>query len=110
METLIKWLENRIEVCLEDKDLQREHWAFCQVLRKTRDLGLTWISVTERLPEDNQKVMVSCEHGVTMAEFREFDNGNVLWLAVVNIGTYEDSSWAKSVTHRKPIEQAPHAV
>ena len=37
----IKWLENKIEVCLEDKDLQREHWAFCQALKKYRELALT---------------------------------------------------------------------
>ena len=41
MEEYIKWLENKIEVCLEDKDLQREHWAFCQALKKYRELALT---------------------------------------------------------------------
>lgn len=40
MEDYIKWLENKIEVCLEDKDLQREHWAFCQALKKCRELAL----------------------------------------------------------------------
>jgi hypothetical protein len=40
MEKYIKWLENKIEVCLEDKDLQREHWAFCQALKKYRELAL----------------------------------------------------------------------
>lgn len=40
MEDYIKWLENKIEVCLEDKDLQREHWAFCQALKKYRELAL----------------------------------------------------------------------
>lgn len=37
MEEYIKWIENKIEVCLEDKDLQREHWAFCQALKKFRE-------------------------------------------------------------------------
>jgi hypothetical protein len=41
MKEYIKWLENKIEVCLEDKDLQREHWAFCQALKKYRELALT---------------------------------------------------------------------
>lgn len=41
MEEYIKWLENKIEVCLEDKDLQREHWAFCQALKKYRELSLS---------------------------------------------------------------------
>jgi hypothetical protein len=40
MEEYIKWLENKIEVCLEDKDLQRERWAFCQALKKYRELAL----------------------------------------------------------------------
>jgi len=40
MEEYIKWLENKIEVCLEDKDLQREHWAFCQALSKYREVAL----------------------------------------------------------------------
>lgn len=40
MEEYIEWLENKIEVCLEDKDLQREHWAFCQALKKYRELAL----------------------------------------------------------------------
>jgi len=40
MDDYIKWLENKIEACLEDKDLQREHWAFCQALKKYRELAL----------------------------------------------------------------------
>ena len=48
MEEYIKWLENKIEVCLEDKDLQREHWAFCQALKKYRELALTIPDVVVR--------------------------------------------------------------
>lgn len=40
MEEYIKWLENKIEFCLEDKDLQREHWAFCQALSKYHEVSL----------------------------------------------------------------------
>lgn len=29
-----KWLEVQIEKCLNDKDLQREHWAFCKAYEK----------------------------------------------------------------------------
>lgn len=29
-----KWLEYQIERCLNDKDLQREHWAFCKAYEK----------------------------------------------------------------------------
>jgi hypothetical protein len=35
----VKWLERMIEMSLEDKDLQREHWAFCQALSKYRELN-----------------------------------------------------------------------
>lgn len=47
MEEYIKWLENKIEVCLDDKDLQREHWAFCQALKKYRELALRQPPVME---------------------------------------------------------------
>jgi hypothetical protein len=47
MEEYIKWLENKIEVCLEDKDLQREHWAFCQALSKYRELALRQTPVSD---------------------------------------------------------------
>lgn len=50
MEEYIKWLENKIEVCLEDKDLQREHWAFCQALKKYRELALRQPLVSGALP------------------------------------------------------------
>jgi hypothetical protein len=53
MEEYIKWLENKIEVCLEDKDLQREHWAFCQALKKYRELALTIPDVSGSLPCDH---------------------------------------------------------
>ena len=53
MEEYIKWLENKIEFCLEDKDLQKEHWAFCQALKKYRELALCQPPVmvrSEQLP------------------------------------------------------------
>ena len=34
MSNYIEWLERKIEQCLEDKDLQREHWAFCQAYKR----------------------------------------------------------------------------
>lgn len=34
MEQYKKWLEKQIEVTLEDKDLQREHWAYCTAYKK----------------------------------------------------------------------------
>lgn len=37
MEKYIDYLERMIENCKENKDLQREHWAFCQALKKYRE-------------------------------------------------------------------------
>ena len=34
MEQYKKWLEEQIEVTLEDKELQREHWAYCTAYKK----------------------------------------------------------------------------
>ena len=56
MEEYIKWLENKIEVCLDDKDLQREHWAFCQALSKYRELAL-------RQPPVSGEVCDNCGNG-----------------------------------------------
>lgn len=40
MNEYVKWLKNKIEQTLEDGSLGREHWAFCQCLKKLRELGL----------------------------------------------------------------------
>ena len=40
MDEFIKWLENGIKICSEDKDLYREHWVFCQALKKYREVAL----------------------------------------------------------------------
>lgn len=34
MEEYKQWLEQQIERCLNDKDLQREHWVFCKAYEK----------------------------------------------------------------------------
>lgn len=34
MEEYKQWLEQQIERCLNEKDLQREHWAFCKAYEK----------------------------------------------------------------------------
>jgi hypothetical protein len=67
MEKYIKWLENKIEVCLEDKDLQREHWAFCQALKKYRELALTIPAVVGRSEQ------FSCGRNITTCVF--YKNG-----------------------------------
>ena len=38
MEEYKLWLEKQIEKCQEDKDLQREHWAFCKAYEKLFEL------------------------------------------------------------------------
>jgi len=40
MNTYVNWLERQIDRCLEDKDLQREHWAFCKALEKFMELQM----------------------------------------------------------------------
>jgi len=67
-----------------------------------------WISVREQKPNNKEIVLVSCEHGVTMAEYTKFDNGNEMWWAVLCIGTYEDSGDAEKVTHWMPLPKQPY--
>lgn len=38
MEQYKLWLEIQIEKCLNDPDLQREHWAFCKAYEKLMQL------------------------------------------------------------------------
>ena len=74
MDEYVKWLENIIEDCLEDKDLQREHWAFCQALKKYRKLALTIPAVVGQSeqycdwcssPEDVEvKICKRCRQGM----------------------------------------------
>lgn len=45
----VEWLENKIDQCLEDKDLKREHWALCQALKKYRELSSNPLPVTNTL-------------------------------------------------------------
>lgn len=66
-----------------------------------------WISVSDAKPDDKQYVIVDCEHGVTMAEYMKFPNGNELWYAVTAIGTYDDSEAAHHVTRWMPLPTAP---
>ena len=54
MKEYIKWLENKIEICREDKDLTREHWAFCQALKKYSELALRQPDVSGALPPDSE--------------------------------------------------------
>lgn len=44
MEEYKQWLEQQIEGCLNDKDLQREHWAFCKAYEKFTSLRQPLVS------------------------------------------------------------------
>lgn len=57
MEEYIQWLEQQIERCLNDKDLQREHWAFCKAYEKFTALHQPHDSGS--LPLDLVKVIAS---------------------------------------------------
>lgn len=50
MEEYKQWLEQQIERCLNDKDLQREHWAFCKAYEKFTALRQPLVSGA--LPND----------------------------------------------------------
>lgn len=54
MEEYKQWLEQQIERCLNDKDLQREHWAFCKAYEKFTALRQPLVMVrSEQLPCSN---------------------------------------------------------
>ncbi len=59
MNEYVKWLENKIEQTLEDGNLGRKHWAFCQCLRKLRELGLIDVIETEDVQEDFENKLAS---------------------------------------------------
>ena len=41
MKQYLEWLEKQIDFCLEDKTMQREHWAFCRAYEKFKSLETT---------------------------------------------------------------------
>jgi len=41
MKQYLEWLEKQIDFCLEDKTMQREHWAFCKAYEKFKSLETT---------------------------------------------------------------------
>ena len=72
----------------------------------------TWVSIKSEddLPNDDGIYLIDCEHGVTMAEFSRYGNGNTSWWAVTAIGTYEDSEGAKKVTAWMPLPTHPQTT
>ena len=41
MKQYLEWLEKQIDFCLEDKTMQKEHWAFCKAYEKFKSLETT---------------------------------------------------------------------
>jgi hypothetical protein len=101
---------NRIGFIVDSTSHEEENYGLFLENKhlKRQSLQTEWVSVEDRLPENNVIVMVSCEHGVTMATLQKFENGNYLWWAVINIGTYEDSTNADYVTHWMPLPTPPN--
>jgi hypothetical protein len=116
METkkLIEWLEVRVEKCDQLKGMERESWAFKQCLLKVKlekrqspqlSNAEEWISVEDRLPEQDERVIVSMR----------FDNHG--WRECVVAHIWEDGEWYNQtgdqieecvmVTHWMPLPPPP---
>lgn len=89
MEEYIKWLENKIEVCLEDKDLQREHWAFCQALNKYRTLALRQPPVSSSFTKDDIDSLSREEYRCAQQIAIDFAK----WINIENIDMRGKDTW-----------------
>ena len=71
MEEYRQWLEQQIERCLNDKDLQREHWAFCKAYEKFTALRQPLVSgeVCDNCSEGKPSICSKCYE--TESNFRE---------------------------------------
>jgi hypothetical protein len=69
MKQYLEWLEKQIDFCLEDKTMQREHWAFCKAYEKFKSLETTTESeeLTPQIAESEELT----------PDIKYFDNGNV---------------------------------
>jgi antitoxin component YwqK of YwqJK toxin-antitoxin module len=95
MKQYLEWLEKQIDFCLEDKDLQREHWAFCKAYEKFKSLETTTES-EELTPYieyyDNGNVWIKGQRNSKgQREGIEewfYPKGNIRWST-----TYKDGVW-----------------
>jgi len=86
MNQYLEWLEKQIDFCLEDKTMQREHWAFCKAYEKFKSLETTAES-EELTPHieyySNGKVFLKGQRnskGQREGIWEEFyPNGNIHW-------------------------------
>jgi len=97
MQEYIEWLERKIEFCLEDKTLQREHWAFCQSLKKIREI------------EQNKWIKIESEGDLPKEDY-------VYWVMrkILNVPLYrqvelwsdeEKEYWMKNFSHYQKIKK-----
>ena len=86
MKQYLEWLEKQIDFCLEDKTMQREHWAFCRAYEKFKSFETTTES-EELTPHieyyDNGNVLVKGQRnskGQREGIWEWFyDDGNIKW-------------------------------
>ena len=74
MEEYRQWLEQQIERCLNDKDLQREHWAFCKAYEKFTALRQPLVSGS--LPLFKCKCGYETSNSVVWCVHADCCNGN----------------------------------
>ena len=85
MEKYKQWLEQQIERCLNDKGLQREHWAFCRAYEKFTALQQTDVSrllllFDQMIKEENEALGKA---GFYNQYGRETHANNKYYLAIV---------------------------
>ncbi len=56
MKEYLNWLEKQIDFCANDKDLQREHWAFCKAYEKAAELSNRAEITVEEVNEEAQSL------------------------------------------------------
>jgi len=75
MKQYLEWLEKQIDFCLEDKTMQREHWAFCKAYEKFKSLETT---------AESEKLTPQIEY---------YSNGNVLVKGQKNSKGQREGLW-----------------
>ncbi|CAB4219588.1 Domain of unknown function DUF551 [uncultured Caudovirales phage] len=109
----LKWFQQLEEIDnlkrqVELQKAQIDKFELDNLCSNANNSEAKWISIEDGLPEVHIPVIVSCEHGVTMATYTSFPNGNSLWWAVTSIGTYEDSTNADNITHWMSLPTPPN--
>lgn len=88
MEQYKKWLEEQIEKCLNDKDLQREHWAYCTAYRKLIE-ALPIHGVSGSGPTDDE---INAQAKLTCNQY-DTHTGRIIHQAAYETG----ARWARNI-------------